>query len=83
MNPIIALIAGIIGVIAGILLIVSDVGLFFTLALIIALAGGIIAVAIGNRAWNKNKDKVGLVGAILGLITWGIVLIAVFTKFIF
>ena len=83
MKSSLSLIAGIIGVLAALLLIGHNPSLYFVIFLIIALAGAIIAIAIGNRAWNKNKDRIGLVGAILGLITWVVVLFIVFNIFIF
>ena len=83
MKNIIALISGIISVLAALLLIGHNPSLYFVIFLIIALAGAIIAIAIGNRAWNKNKDRIGLVGSILGLITWVVVLFIVFNIFIF
>ena len=82
MKTIVSLIAGIIGILAGLLMLFINSGLFITVTLILALAGGITAVAIGNRAWNKSKDKIGLTGAILGIATWVLILIKVFTKFI-
>lgn len=81
MKSFISLIAGIFAVITGSLLIGSKVGLLFTVCVVLTMMFGIIAWALGNRAW-RNKQLLGLIGAMLGIIGWIEMLAVVITTFV-
>jgi len=81
MNGIIALVAGIISLIIGALTFTVGSGaLIIVLVIITGVAWG-FAVFFGNRAW-KNKQAIGMVGLILGLVGFFEVLGALFTGFL-
>jgi uncharacterized membrane protein len=66
MNGIVALIAGVISLIVGALCFAAGGALIILLVVITGAAWG-FAAWFGNRAW-KNKQAIGLVGLILGLV---------------
>jgi len=67
MNGIIALVAGIISLVVGALsFTVGNGALMVVLGIITGVAWG-FAAFFGNRAW-KNKQAIGMVGLILGLV---------------
>jgi hypothetical protein len=67
MNGIVALIAGVISLIVGALCFAVGGGALIVLLVVITGAAWGFAAWFGNRAW-KDKQAIGLVGLILGLV---------------
>ena len=81
MNGIIALVAGTISLIVGALsFTVGSGALMVVLVIITGVAWG-FAAFFGNRAW-KNKQAIGMVGLVLGLLGFFEVLGALFIGFL-
>ena len=78
MKGTIALVAGIFALITGAMCFIpEELGFFLVVLMVITMASGILASSLGNRAWRNDRQAVGLIGFILGMVGWVEMLIAV------
>jgi len=78
MKGVVSLVLGIIALPAGVLCFASTpMGFKTAVFLVVTMATGFTAAGLGNRAWTNNKQVTGLIGAILGLVGFGIALIGI------